>query len=241
MDLKKSWLFSRPIAHRGLHGEGAPENSIIAFERAIKHGFPIELDVRPIDDGTLVVFHDDSLKRMTDCDGYVSTLSLNSLSEIKLNGSDEKIPTFERVLELVNGKTPILIEVKNEGTVGALERNLWDMLSSYKGEFALQSFNPYSMEFFKKRAPHVARGQLAKWFTKDELPFFKRYFLSRLKLNGVSSPDFISYCGDDLPNKHVNRAKLPTLAWTAKNQEQFDEFKSKSSNVIFEGFIPKTE
>ncbi len=241
MDLTKSWLFSNPIAHRGFHDEGAPENSIPAFARAIEFGYPIELDVRPIDDGTIVVFHDDSIKRMTDHDGYVSTLSLSSLEDIRLNGSDEKIPTFEKVLEFVNGKTPILIEIKNEGSVGALERNLLDMLSSYGGEFAVQSFNPFSIEYFKKHAPHIARGQLAKWFTKAELPFIKRYFLSRLKLNGVSSPDFISYCGDDLPNKYVKRAKLPTLAWTAQSQEQFDDFKSKASNVIFEGFTPKTE
>lgn len=66
MDIKKSWLFSRPIAHRGLHGIDVPENSLLAFQKAIDAGFPIEIDVRPIDDGTVVVFHDEKLTRMTD-------------------------------------------------------------------------------------------------------------------------------------------------------------------------------
>ena len=93
MDIKKSGLFTRPIAHRGLHDELTPENSLSAFSRAVKAGFPIELDVRPIDDGSVVVFHDDSIKRMTNRDGYVCKLSKADLDEIRLAGSDERIPT----------------------------------------------------------------------------------------------------------------------------------------------------
>ena len=150
MDIKKSWLCSQPIAHRGLHGNSVPENSLLAFSRAIENGFAIELDVRPIDDGTVVVFHDDKLTRMTNRDGYVCNLSKEELDTIRLKNSDEKIPTFKEVLDFVAGRTPILIEIKNESQVGALEQSTLDLLASYNGEYAVQSFNPYSIEFFKK-------------------------------------------------------------------------------------------
>ena len=217
MDIKKSWLFSRPIAHRGLHGIDAPENSLAAFGKAIEAGFPIEIDVRPIDDGTVVVFHDDKLTRMTDLDGYVCNMTKSDLEKVRLRNSDERIPTFKEVLEFVDGRTPLLIEIKNDSTVGQLERDTLELLSSYKGEYAVQSFNPYSMEFFKKNAPQIPRGQLSCFFDKKDLGFFKRFVLKRLKMNKVSSPDFISYNHANLPNKYVTKTKLPTLAWTVRS------------------------
>lgn len=164
MDIKKSWLFSRPIAHRGLHGIDVPENSLLAFQKAIDARIPIEIDVRPIDDGTVVVFHDEKLTRMTDRDGYVCNLTKSDLEEIRLKNSDEKIPTFSEVLEFINGRTPLLIEIKNESKVGTLERNTLDLLSAYKGEFAVQAFNPYSLEFFKNNAPQIQRGPALVFF-----------------------------------------------------------------------------
>ena len=238
MDIKKSWLFSRPIAHRGLHGIDVPENSLLAFQKAIDAGFPIEIDVRPIDDGTVVVFHDEKLTRMTDRDGYVCNLTKNDLEEIRLKNSDERIPTFSEVLEFVNGRSPLLIEIKNESKVGTLERNALDLVSSYKGEFAVQAFNPYSLEFFKKNAPQIQRGQLSCFFEKHELGFIKRVALKRLKLNKVSAPDFISYAGKDLPNKYVSRTKLPVLAWTVRSNADMEKFLPYCDNIIFENFIP---
>ena len=238
MDIKKSWLFSRPIAHRGLHGTDVPENSLLAYEKAIDEGFPIEIDVRPIDDGTVIVFHDERLTRMTDRDGYVCNLTHEDLKEIKLKNSDQKIPTFAEVLEFVNGRTPLLIEIKNESKVGTLERNTLDLLNSYKGEFAVQAFNPYSLEFFKKNAPQIQRGQLSCFFEKADLSLIKKAVLKRLKLNKISSPDFISYAGKDLPNKYVTKTKLPVLAWTARSNADMEKFLPYCDNIIFENFIP---
>ena len=238
MDIKKSWLFSRPIAHRGLHDTEVPENSLLAFEKAINEGFPIEIDVRPIDDGTVVVFHDERLTRMTDRDGYVCNLTDADLKEIRLKNSDQKIPTFAEVLEFVNGRAPLLIEIKNESKVGTLERNTLELLNSYKGEFAVQAFNPYSLEIFKKNAPQIQRGQLSCFFEKADLSLIKRAVLKRLKLNKVSSPDFISYAGKDLPNKYVTKTKLPVLAWTARSNADMEKFLPYCDNIIFENFIP---
>lgn len=238
MDIKKSWLFSRPIAHRGLHGIDAPENSLAAFGKAIEAGFPIEIDVRPIDDGTVVVFHDDKLTRMTDLDGYVCNMTKSDLEKVRLRNSDERIPTFKEVLEFVDGRTPLLIEIKNDSTVGQLERDTLELLSSYKGEYAVQSFNPYSMEFFKKTAPQIPRGQLSCFFDKKDLGFFKRFVLKRLKMNKVSSPDFISYNHANLPNKYVTKTKLPTLAWTVRSNAEMEKCLPYCDNIIFENFIP---
>lgn len=238
MDIKKSWLFSRPIAHRGLHGIDAPENSLAAFGKAIEAGFPIEIDVRPIDDGTVVVFHDDKLTRMTDLDGYVCNMTKSDLEKVRLRNSDERIPTFKEVLEFVDGRTPLLIEIKNDSTVGQLERDTLELLSSYKGEYAVQSFNPYSMEFFKKNAPQIPRGQLSCFFDKKDLGFFKRFVLKRLKMNKVSSPDFISYNHANLPNKYVTKTKLPTLAWTVRSNAEMENCLPYCDNIIFENFIP---
>lgn len=238
MDIKKSWLFSRPIAHRGLHGIDAPENSLAAFCKAIEAGFPIEIDVRPIDDGTVVVFHDDKLTRMTDLDGYVCNMTKSDLEKVRLRNSDERIPTFKEVLEFVDGRTPLLIEIKNDSTVGQLERDTLELLSSYKGEYAVQSFNPYSMEFFKKNAPQIPRGQLSCFFDKKDLGFFKRFVLKRLKMNKVSSPDFISYNHANLPNKYVTKTKLPTLAWTVRSNAEMEKCLPYCDNIIFENFIP---
>ena len=238
MDIKKSWLFSRPIAHRGLHGIDAPENSLAAFGKAIEAGFPIEIDVRPIDDGTVVVFHDDKLTRMTDLDGYVCNMTRSDLEKVRLRNSDERIPTFKEVLEFVDGRTPLLIEIKNDSTVGQLERDTLELLSSYKGEYAVQSFNPYSMEFFKKNAPQIPRGQLSCFFDKKDLGFFKRFVLKRLKMNKVSSPDLISYNHANLPNKYVTKTKLPTLAWTVRSNAEMEKCLPYCDNIIFENFIP---
>ena len=238
MDIKKSWLFSRPIAHRGLHGIDAPENSLAAFGKAIEAGFPIEIDVRPIDDGTVVVFHDDKLTRMTDLNGYVCNMTKSDLEKVRLRNSDERIPTFKEVLEFVDGRTPLLIEIKNDSTVGQLERDTLELLSSYKGEYAVQSFNPYSMEFFKKNAPQIPRGQLSCFFDKKDLGFFKRFVLKRLKMNKVSSPDFISYNHANLPNKYVTKTKLPTLAWTVRSNAEMEKCLPYCDNIIFENFIP---
>ncbi|MCL2062359.1 MAG: glycerophosphodiester phosphodiesterase [Firmicutes bacterium] len=239
MGIKNSWLMASPIAHRGLHNADIPENSLAAFENAVLHDYPIELDVRLTDDNEIAVFHDDTLKRMTHSDGYICNVKSADLKNYLLAGSSQTIPTFAQTLETVNGRTPLLIEIKNTGKVGLLESKLCEMLTAYKGDFAVQSFNPYSLEYFKKKSPGVLRGQLACMFTKEEQASWKRrYFLSRLKLNKFSKPDFISYRAVDLPNKYVARTGLPVLAWTVCSHSETETVLPHCDNIIFEKFIP---
>lgn len=241
MNLFNSWLVEIPIAHRGLWDKQTPENSLPAFKKAIDNGYAIELDVRLLSDGTVVVFHDDSLSRLTGNDGYIKFLQKSDLNMLSLGGTDQKIPLLEEVLKFVNGRTPLLIEIKNDGKVGELEGKVIELLKNYKGQFAIQSFNPYSLEYFYKHAPEFPRGQLAGYLKHQKLPFVHKFALKRMLLNKrVSHPDFISYEGKTLPNRFVRKYKdLPLLAYTVKSQEEYIKVVKFCDNIIFEGFDPK--
>ena len=241
MDIFNSWLVQTPIAHRGLHDKEHPENSLSAFQRAIDGGYPIELDVQIISDGTLVVFHDESLSRLTDNDGYIKFLNKSDLDILTLKDSKEKIPTFDEVLKFVDGRTPLLIEIKNPSKVGELEKKVIEALKDYKGQYAVQSFNPYVLEYFYKHAPNILRGQLAGFMKHEKLAFFKKYALKRMLLNKkISHPNFISYEAKRVPNRFVRKyKKIPLLVWTVTSQSEYLKVVKYCDNVIFEGFEPK--
>ena len=240
-DIFKSWLVEIPIAHRGLHDKNIPENSLSAFSKAIEKGYAIELDVQLISDGTVVVFHDKSLSRLIGNDGYVKFLNKEDLKILKFKNSKEHIPTLKEVLELVDGKTPLLIEIKNEAKVGKLEQSVIDLLKNYKGDFAVQSFNPFSLQYFKNHAPVILRGQLSGSFKGEKLSFIKKFLLKRMALNkNVSEPNFISYESTTLPNRFVKKYKnIPLLAWTVRSKEEYMKVIKYCDNIIFENFIPE--
>lgn len=235
------WLCSVPIAHRGLHDleAGIPENSFAAFTEAIGHGYGIELDVQLTQDKKIVVFHDYSLGRMTGHPGKVRDLDWPELRKLRLARTGEGIPLFSDLLELVAGRAPLLIEVKNEGKTGPLEQGVIDALSDYKGEFAVQSFNPYVVQYFFKHAPYIIRGQLASNFKGEDLAGWKKFLLRYLLLNFISKPAFIAYEYGALPRWLARRVKnkgLLLLAWTVKNPEDYARAKKEFDNVIFENF-----
>lgn len=241
MDLFKTWLVETPIAHRGYHSKNAPENSLAAFSSAIEKGYAIKLDVQLLSDGTVVVFHDESLARMTGNDGYIKYLNKDDLKALKLNGTKETIPTLAEVLALVDGRVPLLIEIKNKYKVGKLEQSVIDLLKNYSGEYAVQSFNPYSLAYFKKHAPNILRGQLSGFFKGEKLGFLKKFVLKSMRLNKkVSEPHFIAYEASTLPNRFVRRYKtLPLLAWAVKSKEEYLQVVKYCDNIIFEKFDPE--
>lgn len=240
MDIFKSWLVEKYVAHRGLHDEESPENSLSAFEKASEKGYVIELDVQQIADGTVVVFHDTSLSRMTGQDGYLKNLITEDLSACYLEGTKETIPTFQQALDLINGRTPIIIEVKNTLKVGSLESSTLEILKNYKGQFAIMSFNPYVLSWFKENAPEILRGQLSAFFKKDKLSLVKKVVLKKMLLNKVAQPNFIAYEAEHLPNRYVRKFNnLPLLAWTVRSQEEYMRVVKYCDNIIFENFEPK--
>lgn len=241
MDLFKTWLVETPIAHRGLHDKNIPENSLGAFSKAIEKGFAIKLDVQLLADNTVVVFHDESLARMTSNDGYIKYLNKEDLKALSLKGTKETIPTLQQVLKLVDGQVPILIDIKNKYKVGNLEQAVIDVLKNYKGDFAVQSFNPYSLEYIRQHAPNILRGQVSGYFKNEKIGWTKKYALKRMSLNKkVSQPHFIAYEASALPNRFVKKYKnLPLLAWCVKSKEEYLKTVKYCDNVIFEKFIPE--
>lgn len=236
---KNTWILEKLIAHRGFHDDASPENSLSAFQKAINEGYAIECDLHMISDGTVVVIHDDTTARTTSQDKYVANLTQEDLKTIKLNGSEEFIPTLKEMLDLVDGKTPILFEIKNNGKVGDLEGAVWNILKDYKGEFAIESFNPYVLKWFKDNAPEVIRGQLASKLKGIKFPFFKKIALKKMLLNKITEPDFIAYNLEDLPYKSASKCDLPLISWTIRSQEDYLKAIQISDNVIFEGFKPE--
>ena len=238
-DIWTSFLTETMFAHRGLWNKDYPENSLAAFKNAMENGYGIELDVQPIEDGTPVIFHDSKMSRMTEKDKYIQNLTKEEFEKIKLLDSKEKIPTLEDVLKLVKGKVPLLIEIKNQEKVGPLEKQVLDLLKNYKGEYAIQSFNPYTLRWFYEHAPKIWRGQLASYFKGEKLSLFKKLILRKLGMKKFTMQNFVSYDIANLPNRFTKKLDVPLLSWTIKNQEKYFKALQYSDNVIFEGFEPK--
>lgn len=235
------WMKAWSFAHRGLHNERMPENSMDAFQSAIEHGYAIELDVHLSKDGHVVVFHDNALARVTGEQGMVEDYTLHELRQMKLAGTQSVIPTLAEVLALVGGRVPILIETKNTGGAGQLEVDLYEIMRHYQGKYAVQSFSPFSMGWFRKNAPEVLRGQLSATFTygADEIPKWKRFMLKHLCTNFVCRPQFISYEieGRRLPVvRRMRRKGLPVLVWTVRSEQCKRLVLADADAVIFENF-----
>ena len=209
-DIWSSFLINKMIAHRGLWNKDFPENSISAFKNAIENDYAIELDIQPIEDGTPVVFHDSKMSRMTGMNKYIQNITADELEAAKLLDTNEKIPTLEEVLKVVNGKTPLLIEIKNQDKVGELEH-----------------------------APKIWRGQLASYFKGEKLGIFKKLVLRRLGMKKYTHQNFVSYDISNLPNRFTRKLEIPLLTWTVKKQEEYIKAIQYADNVIFEGFEPK--
>lgn len=232
-------------AHRGLHGDGAPENSLEAFRRAVEAGFGIELDVRQSADGTLYVFHDDSLSRMCGVDKKFIELHDSEIDTLRLSGSEHKIPQFDEVLALVDGKVPLLVELK--GAIGdkTLCPAVAPVLDAYKGPYCVESFNSFLIQWFKKNRPGVVRGQLYTYI-KESNPgqTWLHLFGDSMMMNTLSRPDFIAY---NEKNERLFFLQLCLrlyrpfrFVWTTRSLERYNELArdGKLSGQIFENFSP---
>ncbi|MBE5758238.1 MAG: glycerophosphodiester phosphodiesterase [Clostridiales bacterium] len=237
--MTNNWFVKYKLAHRGLHNEKFPENSLPAFQNAIDHNFAIELDVRVSKDGSLVIFHDHNLMRMCSVDLDIKNLTLNEIKSHKLRSSNYTIPTLQEVLELVDGKVPIMIELKPVDKHERIEEKVLAVIKSYQGDLAVKSFNPLTMLWFKKHAPNITRGMLSSYFENTNLPFIYKFLIKRLFLFNRIKPHFISYDLNNLPNKYVKNKKVPILAWTITSIDMEKEALKVADNVIFQDYIPE--
>ena len=235
-----------PVAHRGLHGKTlSPENSLAAFARAADKGYGIELDVYLLSDGNLAVFHDKTLYRMTGKQGNIKNLTAEKLNEYKLENSEETIPTLSDVLYLVNGRVPLIIELKCENNVSKLCKKVLEELEGYKGPYVIESFDPRPLIWLRKNRPDVTRGQLAQGLTKEDFSFLivGRLFLANLLLNFLTRPHFIAYKFSDrknLSNRICTRLfGSKSVLWTITNIEDFGTAQRENAISVFEGFLPR--
>ncbi|MBN2503987.1 MAG: glycerophosphodiester phosphodiesterase [Bacilli bacterium] len=239
------WIRNTLIAHRGFHSEdhSVPENSLTAFRLAIDKNYGIELDINVLRDGTVVVFHDKDLKRMTGRTEKLQDVDFEAIQAVRLLATEEKIPTLKEVLDLVDGKVPLLIELKHHGDSELLCRSFMKDIRDYKGKWAIHSFHPKILIWFKKYHPEVIRGQISEYFRDEtDMKRITKYLLKTLKLNFLTKPDFINYGLRDMPNKYLDRAMkkgLTVIGYAAKNQEELDFVRSHYHNAVFEYFEPK--
>ncbi len=237
------WIY----AHRGYHHEpDAPENSLEAFRLAVENRFGIELDVHLLADGNLAVVHDSMLKRMTGRDVIVEMLREEELTEYKLGNSTETIPTFKQVLETVDGKVPLIIELKPYGkNYYRLCRRVFEELDLYKGSYCVESFHPQVVYWLRKNRPEVIRGQLSQNYYHDrgETNLPEAFGGTELLANVFGRPDFVAYRFKDrhhLSNQVcVKLHKLQGVSWTLKTKEELKAAQEEGYWPIFENFDPK--
>lgn len=234
-----NFLKTRLIAHRGYHDmkKGICENSISAFKNAIKHNYIIELDIHLLKDNNIVVFHDGNLKRVCGINKKIEDCTYDELLKYNLFNTNDKIPLLKDVLKVVNGKVPLLIEIKYYPKYGVLEKKLVDILKNYKGLYAIQSFYPKTIFWFKKNKKNIPVGLLSSDFKKSNN--LKRIIGKTLLLDILLNADFISYNIKAIPNLYIKskRKKKVILGWTVKNKKQLNEMKEYCDNFICENII----
>lgn len=233
-------------AHRGLHGEGVPENSMEAFRRAKNAGYGVELDVHLLADGNLAVIHDARLNRTTGQNGIVEDLVTLQLDHYHLEGTTETIPQFGEVLELFKGEVPLIVELKCErNNYAALCAAACKMLDGYDGPFCMESFDPRCIRWLRRNRPDIIRGQLTENYfasPSSKLPWYLKFVLKNQMLNFLTLPDFVAYKFKDRKTfSNLLCRKLwgvQGVAWTLKDPQEYDTALSEDWLPIFEGFKP---
>lgn len=233
-------------AHRGLHDDVLPENSMGAFEAAVSHGCGMEFDLQLTKDKKVVVHHDRSLLRVCGVDKSIGELSYDELKEIKLGDSDYATPLFSDVLKMVDGRVPMIIEIKNYDNISELCSLVWEELKDYKGEYCIESFHPIIVSWFRKHQPQVVRGQLMTKFTGKEENGYPNpalaWLATNLFTNCLARPDFEAYDHRHRANLSLRAARklysMQEVSWTVRSKDNFRELKDEGCLCIFEDFEP---
>ena len=243
------WLTARPVAHRGLHenAAGVIENTASAFRAAIESGFAIETDVQITADGEAMVHHDFALGRLTLGSRQLAAMTAAGLKEVPFKGTADRMMTLGDMCDLVDGRVPLVVEIKSrfDGDM-RLTRRTADVLKSYPGLVALQSFDPALLVALREIAPNLTRGIVAERHYVDsewsDLSDSQKRSLAFLTHAPRTRPHFVAYHVTDLPSPGPwiarNILRLPLLAWTVRSAEDRTRAKRWADQMIFEGFRP---
>jgi glycerophosphoryl diester phosphodiesterase len=232
-----SWLTARPIAHRGYHdlNRARWENTLSAFEAAIAGDFAIECDVHLSADGVPVVFHDGVLNRLTGRDGNIYDLTAAELVQLRVGGTEDRVPTLAEMLARVAGAVPLVIELKGiEGKDDGLVAKVGALLAAYPGKAAIMSFDHWLVRRFAADAPGIPAG-LTAW--KRGMAELEAHF--SMLAHGLA---FTSFNWTDLPNPFVttlrDRLGLPAITWTVRDAKGREATRRYADQMTFEGFDP---
>ncbi|MDD2980185.1 MAG: glycerophosphodiester phosphodiesterase family protein [Hespellia sp.] len=214
-------------AHRGYHSieHHIPENSMPAFARAIELGYGIEMDVHLTKDKQLVVFHDDTLRRICNSNGVIEQMTYQELSQYRLSGTYEKMPLFSDFLAFVHGRVPLLIEIKMPGWDYTICKYIKEALADYDGAYLLQSFNTIALRWFHIHMPEALIGQLSSNLTKTakHVPYAANFIAKHLLCNRYGRPDFISYKLADAKTPSLwfvhHLYRTPIAVWTLRTKK----------------------
>lgn len=240
-----------PIAHRGLHDAagGVIENTATAFAAAIAGGYGIETDIQAAAGGEPVIFHDETLDRLTEASGPVSALSAARLGEIALKGTADRIQTLAAFLDQIGGRVPLYLEIKSLGRADrTLERRIAQVLHGYRGPAVVMSFDPGSVAAMRHFAPHVPRGLSAMQFWRvraPQLSWLHRFRLTHMLDIMRVKPDFLTYEVNGLsamaPALRRRFPRLPIITWTVRTAEDRRKARLHADGMIFEGFRPSPD
>jgi len=249
MSLDPAFL-QNPLAHRGLHdlAANAPENSPEAFRQAVAQGYGIELDIQVSADDVPMVFHDPVLDRLTAGSGPIRGRTAAELGQITLKGGHDTIPTLAGILALVNGRVPLLIEIKDQDgglgpDTGMLDHAVARCLQGYDGSVAVMSFNPNTMAEFHAAAPNIPVGLITTDFTAKFwgfLPEVRRKALTSMTDIDRVGASFISHNWAHLSMPSVAEVKsrgLPVLCWTIRSHAAEIQARKIADNITFEGYL----
>lgn len=241
---RADWLLRMPIAHRGLHGPGAPELSRAALERAIEAGIAVEIDVRLASDGTVFVIHDADTERVTGVHRVVAETDTAGLQALPFPGSPDPLLTLGEALVVLGGRVPLLVELKHGVAADVIGPSVLACLRGYPGVWAVQSFDPRIVRWFGRHAPHVVRGQIAGDLAGEGLGPLQRRLLETMALNVVTRPDFLAYDVEAMPRRAVTFwrrvLRCPLVVWTVRSEQQRALAASWRAGVIFEDMSPPT-
>ena len=241
-----AWLTARPIAHRGLHGEGAVENTTTAFTAAIAAGYGIETDLQITADGEAVVHHDATLGRMTEGSGALATMTAAELKRVPFKDTADRIITLGELLDLAAGRATLVIELKSLGDGDRrLSERAAQVLAGYAGPAAVMSFDPFQVAVVRETAPRITRGLVAeKRRGRPGESFGARWRRAADYIANLvrARPQFLAYSVADLPALPplLTRYVLcrPVLTWTVRTEADRAKAAKWADQVIFEGISP---
>lgn len=228
-----SWLYDGVVCHRGKHNKVVKENTLEAVRLAMEDNLSIEVDVRLTKDNFVVVSHDDSLKRIYGVPLKISELSYREVVEY----SKGEIPLLSELLDVVNDKVGIMIEIKSGKRNKRLVDEVYNLLKEYKGRFVIISFNPYILKLIRKKDKSIIRGQLSYNYKSSKMNFVFKSMLKRLMFNFISKPHFISYGIDECDYKILRKLKKKgyfIMGWTYKSEKNKEQLLSIYDNMVVE-------